>query len=42
MFDMLEELAAIHRNVVRDDGSETVGSRSAAPTTLRPRTCGTR
>lgn len=24
MFDMLEELAAIHRNVARDDGSETV------------------
>ena len=24
MFDMLEELAAIHRNVARDDGSDTV------------------
>ena len=24
MFDMVEELAAIHRNVVQDDGSETV------------------
>ena len=24
MFDMVEELAAIHRNVVRDDGSDTV------------------
>ena len=24
MFDMLQELAAIHRNVARDDGSETV------------------
>ncbi len=29
MFDMIEELAAIHRNVVRDDGSGTVSVKLA-------------
>ena len=35
MFDMVEELAAIHRNVVRDDDGDTV-SCQGTPARHRP------